>query len=228
MAIQGSGDASLPQCPGCRTRRRCLGAATPKRTCAAWSTFGPAASRRRSRPRDAAAPTIVAINSRGYVRGAARTQRHDADARHDFRASPWEAIVPMNSRAPPAAPSIRRPPSRQIEHRPGAERALAARQPARQRRDFLDDAETVHRDFRAHVGDCAAVHCSRIGVSIVAGVIALTYAVLGEFLAERLGQADHRRLRRAIGRGGRIALLAGDRGHVDDPAVAARLHRLGD
>ena len=45
-----------------------------------------------------------------------------------------------------------------------------------------------------------------------------------ELLAERLGEADQPGLRGAVVRGVRVAFLAGDRGDVDDPAVAARDH----
>ena len=49
-----------------------------------------------------------------------------------------------------------------------------------------------------------------------------------ELLAERLGQADQPRLRRAVVRRVRVAFLAGDRRDVDDPAVAARDHVRDD
>src|SRR5688572_30083928 len=45
---------------------------------------------------------------------------------------------------------------------------------------------------------------------------------LGELLAERFRQPDHRRLGGAVGRGVGVALLAGDRGDVDDAAVILR------
>ena len=49
--------------------------------------------------------------------------------------------------------------------------------------------------------------------------------VAGKLLAERLGQRDDAGLRRRIGGGVRIALLAGDRGDVDDAAVVLRDHQ---
>src|SRR5205085_4373693 len=49
-------------------------------------------------------------------------------------------------------------------------------------------------------------------------------AGLGEFLAERLGQADHARFGGRIGRGVRIAFLTSDRGDVDDPPIVAHPH----
>jgi 3-oxoacyl-[acyl-carrier protein] reductase len=49
-----------------------------------------------------------------------------------------------------------------------------------------------------------------------------------ELLAERLGQRDHPGLGGGIGAGGRVALLAGDRGDVDDPAVALLDHQRHD
>ena len=50
-----------------------------------------------------------------------------------------------------------------------------------------------------------------------------SYVLGGELLAERLCKRDHARLGRGIGGRVRIALLAGDRGDVDDASVA-----LGD
>ena len=52
--------------------------------------------------------------------------------------------------------------------------------------------------------------------------------VAGQLLAERLGQRDDAGLRRRIGGGVRIALLAGDRGDVDDAAVVLRDHQRHD
>ncbi len=54
--------------------------------------------------------------------------------------------------------------------------------------------------------------------------------VAGKLLAERLRQRDHAGLGRGIGAGIGVALLAGDRGDIDDPAIALgdhqRRHRL--
>ena len=49
-----------------------------------------------------------------------------------------------------------------------------------------------------------------------------------EVLPDRLRHRDHRRLRRRVGRGHRVALLACDRRDVDDPAVAALDHARDD
>ena len=46
----------------------------------------------------------------------------------------------------------------------------------------------------------------------------------GDVLADRLRERDHRTLRRGVGARHRVALLARDRGDVDDAAVAAGLH----
>ena len=70
------------------------------------------------------------------------------------------------------------------------------------------------------------VSASRIRVLAVAGVMALTaMSYLAQFLAERLGHADHPGLGGGIGGQVRVAFLAGDRRDVDDAAVIAGLHR---
>src|SRR5271165_2792175 len=125
--------------------------------------------------------------------------------------------------------SVGGPAAGKVVDRAGAERAFAARQPANERSRLLDRSEALHRDLRPHVGDVGGGNLfedrrlDRGGRNRVDGD-----AVLRQFLAERLGEADHRRFRSAIGRGRRIALLAGDRGNVDDPPVAARLHQARD
>ena len=50
------------------------------------------------------------------------------------------------------------------------------------------------------------------------------HARRGDVLADRLRHADHRGLGGRVGGRHRVALLAGDRGQVDDAAVAARDH----
>ena len=73
---------------------------------------------------------------------------------------------------------------------------------------------------------CCCVSWSKIAVFAAAGVTAVDQdVVLGEFLAERLGQRDQAGLRGRIMRGVGVAFLAGDRGDVDDAAVFLREHR---
>ena len=72
---------------------------------------------------------------------------------------------------------------------------------------------------------CSSESCPSIGVLITAGAIAVDEdAGACDVLADRLRQADHRRLRRGVGPRHRVALLPGDRGDVDDAAVPAGLH----
>ena len=60
-------------------------------------------------------------------------------------------------------------------------------------------------------------------VFAAAGVMQLTAMfVAGQLLAERLGQRDDAGLGGAVGRGVRVAFLAGDRRDVDDAAVPLR------
>ena len=70
---------------------------------------------------------------------------------------------------------------------------------------------------------------SRIGVSITAGATQLTmHARAREVLPDRLRHRDDRGLRRRVGAGHRVPLLARDRGDVDDPPVAALDHARDD
>ena len=52
-----------------------------------------------------------------------------------------------------------------------------------------------------------------------------THASIGEFLAQGLGQRNHRRLAGAVGAGVRVAVFAGHRGDVDDAPGIARAHQ---
>src|SRR5574337_787198 len=115
----------------------------------------------------------------------------------------------------------------EVEDGAGRERTFAAGEPADQRRGFVDRAEALHRNFRSHIGDVGRRNLfedrrvDRRRRDRIDG-----HAVLGELLAERLREADRKSTRGAIGGGGRIAFLAGDRGDIDDAPVAARFHQL--
>ena len=118
------------------------------------------------------------------------------------------------------SPSVGRAAARGVEDRGGGEAALLARRPADEGRHLVDRAEAAHRDLGEHEVDVLCGIWSKIAVRTAAGVTALTVTPLPrELLAERLGEADHRRLRRRVGRGVGVALLAGDRGDVDDAPV---------
>ena len=72
---------------------------------------------------------------------------------------------------------------------------------------------------------CAWVHCSRIARLRGGGRDAVHRDVVaGQLLAERFGQRDDAGLRRAVGRGVRVAFLAGNRRDVDDAAVVLPDH----
>src|SRR6185437_8765553 len=125
--------------------------------------------------------------------------------------------------------SIGGAPAGEVKARAGRERTFLARKPADKRRGFLDGAEPLHRNLRAHIGDMGRrglFEDRRVDDGGRDGVDG--DAILGELLAERLGEADDRGLGGAIGAGARVALLAGDRGDVDDAPVAPPLHQPGD
>ena len=94
-----------------------------------------------------------------------------------------------------------------------------------QRRDFVDLPEPPHRNFRHHVGDVLLGRLlQHLGLDHGRRDAVDAHARGRKLLAERLGERDHAGLRGGIGAGVRIALLAGDRGDVDDAPVAALLH----
>ena len=145
------------------------------------------------------------------------------------------AVRPGAAAPDAAAPALRAPSSvgraaaRQVEHRARRERAFLARQPADQRGDLLDRAEAPHRDLGQHEVDVLLRHLVEDGRAHRGRRHAVgADAGAGEFLADGLGQADHRRLRRTVGRRIRIAFLAGHRGDVDDAPVVARAHHRND
>jgi hypothetical protein len=85
--------------------------------------------------------------------------------------------------------------------------------------------EAAARDLGQHVVDVLLGHLLEDpGARRGRGDAVDGDVVAGEFLAERLGERDDAGLGGRIGRGVGVALLAGDRGDVDDAAVIARLH----
>src|SRR6267142_1592950 len=112
-----------------------------------------------------------------------------------------------------------------VEDRTGGERTLVRRQPADERGDLLDLDEAAHRNLREHV-------LRELGRDLVkdrrlrrGGRHAVDqHAGLGKLLAERLGERDQSALGRSVGGRVGIAFLAGDRGDVDDAAVAGLHH----
>ncbi|PAV66636.1 hypothetical protein WR25_23081 [Diploscapter pachys] len=119
------------------------------------------------------------------------------------------------------ASSVGRPPARRVEGRRGGEAAFLAGHEADHRRAFRNFAQPPHRNLAAHIIDLALRQLredralerrrgQRIGDD----------ALARQFLAQGFGEADHARLRGRIGGGVRVALLARDGRHVDDPAIA--------
>src|SRR5919198_1374909 len=112
-----------------------------------------------------------------------------------------------------------------VEHRAGGERAFVGREPAHERGDLLHLDETSHRDLGKHVLRELRRHLLEDRRLRRGGRYAVDeHATLGELLAERLGERDQAAFGGGIGGGVGIALLAGDRGDVDDAAVARLYH----
>ena len=75
---------------------------------------------------------------------------------------------------------------------------------------------------------CSCFICAKISVLAAAGVTQLTRMFFGrEFLAQRFRQPDQAGLRGAVMRGSWDSFLAGNRGDVDDAAVAVG-EEMGD
>jgi hypothetical protein len=91
---------------------------------------------------------------------------------------------------------------------------------------FVDFEEAPARNLRQHVVDMRLLHLVEDARARRGRRHAVDRDIHpGEFLAERLGEADHARFRRRIGRGVGIAFFARDRGDVDEPPAPAAAQR---
>ena len=112
---------------------------------------------------------------------------------------------------------------------PVGERVFLGHEPGGERGDLLHQDESRARNFREHVVDVRGRHLienprlRRRRRNAVDGDV-----LPRQFLPERFRQRDDAGLGRAVGRGIRIAFLAGDRRDVDDAAVAAGAHHRHD
>ena len=90
---------------------------------------------------------------------------------------------------------------------------------------FLDLEEAAAGDAAQHVVDELGLELVEdAGLGGRRGDRVDGDVVLGALLADRLGHADDAGLGGGVGGGVGVALLAGDRGDVDDAAVVAGLH----
>ena len=90
-------------------------------------------------------------------------------------------------------------------------------------------AEALHGNLGAHVIDVALGHIVQDGaLERRRGHGIDDHALGGQLLAQRLGEAQHRRLGGGIGAGIGVAFLAGDGGDIDDAAIAGFHHHRGD
>ena len=114
--------------------------------------------------------------------------------------------------------------ARDIEHRAGRERAVLRGQPGNHRGDFLNQHKAVHRDLGQHVVDVFLLHLSehfrlRRRRRDAIHQDFLVASSLASDLVSPISPAFEARIVRRV----RIALLAGDRGNVDDPPVTAAI-----
>ena len=91
--------------------------------------------------------------------------------------------------------SVGRAPARRVERRGGGEAALFGGHKADHGGAFLDLAQAAHGDFGAHIVDLALGQLLQDRAFEGGGGQAVgDDALAGQFLAQRLGEADHPRL----------------------------------
>jgi len=124
-----------------------------------------------------------------------------------------------------AAVSIRRPPPASVITLPRHKRTIRTRQKMRHRRNLLRRARPAHRDALGHI-----VH---LGLRQLLQYLRTDHRrrhrihanpFRSYLFADRLSKSDHSRLSRRVAAHIGIAFLAGNRGDIDYPSIAARPH----
>jgi len=116
-----------------------------------------------------------------------------------------------------------------VEGEAGGERAILRHHEGDHGGDLVRGDEPAARDAGQHVGDMLLGHLiQNPGLGGGRGDSVDGDVVLGDFLGERLGERDDAGLGGGVGRGGRVAFLAGDRGDVGDASVILLDHSGDD